>query len=150
MAIKYIQGHTRSLSRKVGADYEPVVCLTNTAYSSAMNMIERISVCTQGQAESSPSTISRSLSFSGLVVDTTLVGGTTAGETIEDLLTAQETSRTTGIADKWMLNGGDDGVAKYFDAYLSDASDDYPAEGDATFSGSLTINGMPSTTEPVA
>ena len=114
-------------------------------------MIERSNVCTGGDVESSPDTISRSVSFSGVVVDTSaLTGGMTDGETIEELYTAQEASRASGIADQWVLAPANDSTyvkEKYFEGFLSDASDSF-GDGDATFSGTITINGVPSADDP--
>ena len=148
---KYIKGVERILKRWDGTAYKPVVCLTNTDFSQALSMIERSNVCTGGDIESSPDTISRSVSFSGVVVDTSaLTGGMTDGETIEELYTAQEASRASGIADQWVLAPANDSTyvkEKYFEGFLSDASDSF-GEGDATFSGTITINGVPSADDP--
>lgn len=151
----YVQGATRSLMRRDSdGDYQPVVCLTETSYSSVVEMIDRVTICSEGQTESSANDINRSVSFSGIVVDITSLGNVapTVAETIDALYLAQEASLANKTPDAWLLKtktGSSSFENSYFYAYLSDASDSYPAEGDATFSGTLTINGKPTATAPV-
>ena len=151
MATKTIRGQHRILKRWDGAAYKPLVCLTSTDFSQALEMIEKVNVCTKGEVESRPDRITRSVSFSGEVVDTsTLEGGMASGETINELYEVQDAYITGGEIDSWSLEGVDveSGItAKYFNGYLSDASDSY-GEGDATFSGTITINGVPTAVNP--
>ena len=149
---KYVQGHERILKRYDGTAYKPLVCLTSTDFSQALSMIETINVCTNGEVESTPDSITRSVSFSGEIVDTSsLVGGMASGETIEELYTAQEESRTSGEADNWVLMAANDSLnvqPKYFKGFLSDASDSFAAGSKATFSGTITVNGVPVAVDP--
>lgn len=151
----YVQGASRSLFRRDSSDnYQPVVCLTETSYSSVVEMIDRVTVCSEGQTESSANDVNRSVSFSGIVVDVTSLGDVapTVSEAIDALYAAQEASLANKKPDAWLLKtktGESTFDNVYFYAYLSDASDSFPAEGDATFSGTLTINGKPTATAPV-
>ena len=151
MATKTIRGQHRILKRWEGTAYKPLVCLTSTDFSQALEVIEKVNVCTKGEVESRPDRITRSVSFSGEVVDTsTLEGGMASGETIDELYEVQDAYITGGEIDSWSLEGVDaeSGItAKYFNGYLSDASDSY-GEGDATFSGTITINGVPTSVNP--
>ena len=151
MATKYIKGLHRILKRWDGIAYKPLVCLTSTDFSQALAMLEKVNVCTGGEVEQHPDTISRSVAFSGEVVDTSsLEGGMGSGETINELYEVQDAYLTGGEVDQWSLEGIDAEsgiVAKYFKGYLSDASDSY-GDGDATFSGTITINGVPTAVDP--
>ena len=150
---KYINGAERLLSRYDGTTgYKPVICLTQTSYSRVMEMLEKVNVCTGGETRSYPSGKStRTVSFSGEVVDTTEVGGLTPGETIKELNDAADASEASGTPDQWLLgpaNGSTFVEEMYFDAFLGDISDDFTAGSTATFSGSLTINGKPTAVNP--
>lgn len=139
MATKYTQGASRVLNLKVGSLYKPIACLTETSFSSVLEMIERVTICSAGKKESTPSKINRSISFSGIIMDTVEFGGGTVGSTIKELIKIQEDSVENKTVYTWQLSRGA-GNVKNFEAILSDVSDSFPAEGDATFSGTLTIN----------
>lgn len=138
MADKHIQGAERILKLKVGSEYKPIGCLTETSYSSVLEMIDRVTICSGGKKESTPSGISRSVSFSGLIIDAVEFGGPSAGNTIKELIKIQEDTVANQTVYVWQL--AREASVKNFEAILSDVSDTFPAEGDATFSGTLTIN----------
>lgn len=138
MATRYTAGASRVLNLKVGAAFKPIACLTETSFSSVLEMIERVTICSAGKKESTPSKINRSISFSGIIMDTVEFGGESAGSTIKELIKIQEDSVENKTVYTWQLAQGAN--LKNFEAILSDVSDSYPAEGDATFSGTLTIN----------
>lgn len=128
--MKYIKGHKRRLYlfNRDTEIFEPVICLTSTDFSQVLEMIEKNNVCEKTEK---PRSINRSVSFSGEVA-------TDGGVTIDDLYQEQELSRNS--VSKWRLCGGLMGIE--FNAYLSDVSDSF-GDGDATFSGSLTLSGSP-------
>ena len=66
------------------------------------------------------------------------------GVSYDDLITAIESMEE----QNFRLDGR--GTSQYFKAVISNLDDTYPGEGDATFSGSLTINGDISETDPLA
>ncbi|MGJ1499622.1 hypothetical protein ACR79R_20080 [Sphingobacterium spiritivorum] len=144
---KYISGWEGTLAHWDGTAYKPVGCLTSSAYQSTMNMIDKVNMCTQGQTVQSPGTITRSVQIEGEVIDTTSVGGTTAMITIEELYALQEASRVSKVPNDWRLSRGPFGY-KYFKGFLSDLSDSYPAEGDATFSATMTVQENPTEVDP--
>lgn len=144
---KYVSGWVGSLSYWDGAAYKPVGCLTSSSFQSTMNMIEKINMCTQGETEQSPGSIVRSVSIEGEVIDTTAVGGVPASVSIEELYVLQEESRVSKTPIPWRLNRGPSGY-KYFKGYLSELSDNYAADADATFSGNLTVQGNPTDVDP--
>ena len=137
MADVNVKGHTGLLSVYDTTAYKPVVCLTSTSMSSVLRLIEKVNYCTQGETVRTIDGIDRTVSFDAEVM-TVDVGATNASYAeLLDLQGAEQTFKLEGR-----------GVAQYFSAVISDLSDTFPAEGDATFSGTLTINGDISETDP--
>ena len=136
MADVNVIGHSGILSVYVTAAYKPVVCLTSTSMSSVLRLIEKVNYCTQGETIKTIDGIDRTVSFDAEVM--TVDGSTHAS--YAELLELQ------GAEQTFKLEGR--GVAQYFSAVISDLSDTFPGEGDATFSGTLTINGDISETDP--
>ena len=149
MAEKYVSGHERTLARYDGTAYKPLVCLTSAAFQAVMNMIEKVNMCTNGKTQQSPNSITRTIQIEGEVVDTTVVGGASISESIEELYKVQETQLSTKKPDTWRLSNGPFGY-KYFDGFLTDLSDNYQAGEDATFSATLSVENTPSDTDPKA
>ena len=139
MADSNVKGHTGLLSVYDSAAYKPIVCLTSTSMSSVLRLIEKVNYCTQGETIRTIDGIDRTVSFDAEVMDVDAVGGT-ANASYAELLGWQEAEQTFKLEGR--------GDAKYFSAVISDLSDTVPGEGDATFSGTLTINGDISEEEP--
>ena len=137
MADVNVKGHTGLLSVYDTTAYKPIVCLTSTSMSSVLRLIEKVNYCTQGETVRTIDGIDRTVSFDAEVM-TVDVADTNAS--YAELLTLQ------GEEQKFKLEGR--GTEQFFKAVISDLSDTFPAEGDATFSGTLTINGDISETDP--
>ena len=137
MADVNVKGYTGLLSVYDTAAYKPIVCLTSTSMSSVLRLIEKVNYCTQGETIRTIDGIDRTVSFDAEVM-TVDVAATKAS--YAELLTLQ------GAEQTFKLEGR--GTLKYFKAVISDLSDTFPGEGDATFSGTLTINGDISETDP--
>lgn len=137
MADVNVKGHTGLLSVYDTTAYKPIVCLTSTSMSSVLRLIEKVNYCTQGQTVKTIDGIDRTVSFDAevMTVDTPATKASYA-----ELLGLQ------GVEQTFKLEGRGD--AQYFKAVISDLSDTFPGEGDATFSGTLTINGDISETDP--
>lgn len=137
MADVNVKGHTGLLSVYDTAAYKPIVCLTSTSMSSVLRLIEKVNYCTQGETVRTIDGVDRTVSFDAevMTVDTPATKASYA-----ELLELQ------GAEQTFKLEGR--GVAQYFSAVISDLSDTFPGEGDATFSGTLTINGDISATDP--
>ena len=137
MADVNVKGHTGLLSVYDTTAYKPIVCLTSTSMSSVLRLIEKVNYCTQGETVRTIDGIDRTVSFDAevMTVDTPATKASYA-----ELLTLQ------GEEQKFKLEGR--GTEQFFKAVISDLSDTFPAEGDATFSGTLTINGDISETDP--
>ena len=138
MADANVKGHTGLLSVYDTTAYKPIVCLTSTSMSSVLRLIEKVNYCTQGETVRTIDGIDRTVSFDAEVM--TVDGSTNAS--YAELLELQ------GAEQTFKLEGRGD--AQYFSAVISDLSDTFPGEGDATFSGTLTINGDISETDPKA
>ena len=136
MADVNVKGHTGLLSVYDTTAYKPIVCLTSTSMSSVLRLIEKVNYCTQGETIRTIDGIDRTVSFDAEVMT---VDGT-SNASYAELLALQ------GVEQTFKLEGRGD--AQYFDAVISDLSDTFPGEGDATFSGTLTINGDISATDP--
>ena len=141
MADSNVKGHTGLLSVYDSAAYKPIVCLTSTSMSSVLRLIEKVNYCTQGETIRTIDGIDRTVSFDAEVMTVDAVGGT-ANASYAELLGLQ------GAEQTFKLEGRS--TEKYFSAVISDLSDTFPAEGDATFSGTLTINGDISSSDPKA
>ena len=137
MADVNVKGYTGLLSVYDSAAYKPIVCLTSTSMSSVLRLIEKVNYCTQGETIRTIDGIDRTVSFDAEVM-TVDVGATNAS--YAELLDLQ------GAEQSFKLEGR--GTEQFFKAVISDLSDTFPGEGDATFSGTLTINGDISDTDP--
>ena len=145
---KYIAGKEGTLAVAVGNVWKPVGCLTSSAYSATMNMLEKVNMCTDGQTVQSPGSITRSVQIEGEVVDTTSIGGAGIDQSFEELYELQENEVVTKTPDKWRLSRGPLGY-KYFEGFISDLSDNYQAGEDATFSATLTVQAKPTEVDPL-
>lgn len=134
----YIKGHEGTLSVAVGNAWKPVGCLTSSSFSSAMNMIEKVNMCTGGETVQTPSSLTRTVQIEGEIVDTTAVGGATIEQSYGELRELQEDHASTRVASKWRLSQGAIGHL-YFEGFISDLSNNFQAGEDATFSATLTV-----------
>jgi len=139
MADVNVKGHTGLLSVYDTAAYKPIVCLTSTSMSSVLRLIEKVNYCTQGETVRTIDGIDRTVSFDAEVM------------TVDDTAEAKNASYSEllglqGEEQTFKLEGR--GTGQYFSAVISNLSDTFPGEGDATFSGTLTINGDISASDP--
>jgi hypothetical protein len=137
----YVKGHTGILSVKDASTYKPLVCLTSTSVDRSVNTSEMVNYCTQGETITQIDSISRSVSFDAIIVDETDLGG---GSGYNDLVAIMETKKSHAFKIE-----GRDGD-QYFTAIITSLSDTFPGDGNATFSGTMTVQGEFSATEPGA
>ena len=137
MADVNVKGHTGLLSVYDTAAYKPIVCLTSTSMSSVLRLIDKVNYCTQGETIRTIDGIDRTVSFDAEVMTVDVADDNAS---YAELLTLQGEEQTFKLEGR--------GTEQYFSAVISDLSDTFPGEGDATFSGTLTINGDISETDP--
>ena len=140
----YVKGHTGILSVKDETAYKPLVCLTSTAGDMTSTTSERVNYCTQGEPETSVDAVTESVSFDGLIIDEDDMDPGEYG--YADLKALMRTKK----AHLFRLEGVGRGDAQYFNAVITSLGDVFESGSDATFSGSMNINGEPSATDPEA
>lgn len=116
------------LAYKSGGTYIPVACITSRSEGNATNYMEKVNVCTEGKLVRTPSSITRTVSVSGEVVD--------AGSLQE--LRALQNSKAEQIFR--VYNTAE--TAQYFKAIITNLNADHPTgEGeDSTFTMDLDLN----------
>lgn len=150
---KYIKGFTGNLavwvpgvSPALGA-YKPVVCLTESSHELVQETIDKVNMCTLGQTIQTVRSVTESATISGEVVDLTSLGGDTTQVTVEYLKSLSKAQVNDG-PNIFRLSRGSGFL--YFSANLSNVSDSYSADSDATFSATLAIQGSSSSVDPNA
>lgn len=137
MANTNVKGHTGLLSVYDTAAYKPIVCFTSTSMSSVLRLIEKVNYCTEGETVQSIDGIDRTVNFDAEVMT---IGAPGDAVSYAELLALQEAEQTFKLEGR--------GSAQYFNAVISNLDDTFQAGEDATFSGTLTINGDISETDP--
>ena len=137
----YKKGHTGILSVKDASTYKPLVCLTSTSVDRSANTSEMVNYCTQGETVTQIDSISRSVSFDAIIVDETDLG---EGSGYNDLVAIMETKQS----HTFKIEGRDG--EQYFKAIITSLSDTFPGDGNATFSGTMIVQGEFSATDPDA
>ena len=137
----YVKGHTGILYVKDTTTYKPLVCLTSTSVDRSANTSEMVNYCTQGETVIQIDSISRSVSFDAIIVDETDLGD---GSGYNDLVAIMETKQSHNFKIE-----GRDGE-QFFSAIITSLSDTFPGDGNATFSGTMTVQGEFSATDPDA
>ena len=139
MANTNVKGHTGLLSVYVTSAYKPIVCLTSTSMSSVLRLIEKVNYCTEGETVQTIDGIDRTVSFDAEVMT---IGGT-SDASLSEIMALQGEEQTFKLE-------GRGSAPQYFAAVISNLDDSYAAGEDATFSGTLTINGDIVTSDPKA
>ena len=137
----YVKGHTGVLYVKDTATYKPLVCITSTSVDRSANTSEMVNYCTQGETITQVDSISRSVSFDAIIVDETDIG-TDSG--YNDLVAIMETKKS----HTFKIEGRDG--EQYFTASITSLSDTFAGGENATFSGTMTVQGEFLATDPEA
>lgn len=135
----YVKGHTGILSVKDASTYKPLVCLTSTSVDRSANTSEMVNYCTEGETITQIDSISRSVSFDAIIVAEADLG-TDSG--YADLVAIMETK----ASHMFKIEGRDGN--QFFSASITSLSDTFPGDGNATFSGTMTVHGEFLATEP--
>ena len=137
----YKKGHTGILSVKDATTYKPLVCLTSTSVDRSANTSEMVNYCTEGETITQIDSISRSVSFDAIIVDESDLGTGDSG--YADLVAIMETK----ASHMFKIEGRDGN--QFFSASITSLSDTFPGDGNATFSGTMTVQGEFLATDPV-
>lgn len=139
MAKVTIEGHAGILSVYRTSAYKPLICLTNTSLERSAVTTEKTNYCTEGKTETRVKDITKSVSFDAeFATDDEATNIATYNDVAEICDSKEE--------EYYKLEGR--GEPLYFKAIITSLSDSFPGDGDATFSGTLNINGDISTTDP--
>lgn len=132
--MENIKGQEALLSMYVGAAYKPIVCLTETSTNRVSEVVQKVNYCTKGVPISKVDSVSTTVNISGEIV--TLGQDDTGKATYKDLITAIESKEEQAFKYETI----DSATPEYFKAVIASLDGTF-GEGDATFSGSLTVNG---------
>lgn len=132
--MENVKGQEALLSLYVGAAYKPIVCLTETSTNRVSEIIQKVNYCTRGVPTSKVDSVSTTVNISGEIV--TLGQDDTGKATYKDLITAIESKEEQTFKYETL----DSTTPEYFKAVIASLDGTF-GEGDATFSGSLTVNG---------
>lgn len=131
--MENIKGQEALLSLYVGAAYKPIVCLTETSTNRVSEIIQKVNYCTRGVPTSKVDSVSTTVNISGEIVK---LDDEVNKATYKDLITAIESKEEQAFKYETI----DSATPEYFKAVIASLDGTF-GEGDATFSGSLTVNG---------
>ena len=131
--MENIKGQEALLSMYVDAAYKPIVCLTETSTNRVSEIIQKVNYCTKGVPTSKVDSVSTTVNISGEIVK---LDDEVNKATYKDLITAIESKEEQTFKYETI----DSAAPEYFKAVIASLDGTF-GEGDATFSGSLTVNG---------
>ena len=137
----YVKGHTGILSVKDASTYKPLVCITSTSVDRSANTSEMVNYCTDGETVTQIDSISRSVNFDAIIVDEADLGADESG--YADLVAIMETKES----HMFKIEGRDG--EQFFSASITSLSDTFAGGENATFSGTMTVQGEFLATDPV-
>ena len=129
----YVKGHTGVLYVKDETSYKPLVCLTSTSVDRSANTSEMVNYCTLGETITQVESISRSVSFDAIIVDEADMGTDESG--YADLVAIMESKKS----HTFKIEGRDG--EQYFTASITSLSDTFASGENATFSGTMMVQG---------
>ena len=141
-----IHGKLGILSLWDTSAYKPVACLTSNSLATTLSVIESNTKCDPGNTVRNADQFSYDISADGEYIDTTSVGGEDTLASHDWLLVKQMAA--TDVV--WKLDSGLADTIYYGTAILSDLNLDQPADGNSTFSATLSGSGAIVTTDPNA
>jgi hypothetical protein len=127
--------------------YRPVACLTSNSLTETRNIIESQTKCNPGVTTKTSGTYNAEIGLEGEYIDTTSVGAAVtkaSHDYIHDII-------VLGSEVTWKMDTGlTDDDAYYGTGFVSDLGLDAPAGDElATFSASLSVNGLVVKVDPI-
>lgn len=135
----FVNGADRILYIKIGANYVPIGCLSSNSFSESSEMLDTTTRDNNGWATSRPVNQSYSLSFDGVQVNSTLVGGDFTVASYDKL----KGYKRGKILIEWKLQGAVYPVVDYGSGYITELSEANTVNEFMTFNGTITGFGIP-------
>ncbi len=137
--MNFIKGEDRILYIKTNGTYLPIGCLTGNTFEESAELLDTTTRDNAGWVTSIPVVQSYSISFNGMQVNSTLVGG--------DFMVASYDKLSTVKRDKirieWKIQGLEFPVVDYGFGYITAISEANNVGEFMTFSGTITGFGKP-------
>lgn len=137
--MDYVNGQDRILYIKYNGVYMPVGCLTGNSIDDSTEMIDTTTRDSEGWATSKPVLQSYSISFSGIQVNSTLIGGNFNVSSYDRLTDIKRGN----IKIDWKIQGTIFPVVDYGQGYINNLSSVENVGEFMSFSGSITGFGKP-------
>lgn len=137
--MEFIDGEDRILFIKINGAYLPVGCLTGNTIDETTEMIDTTTRDNKGWSTSRPLNQSYTISFNGLQVNSTLVGGNFNLASYDKL----KTIKRNRIRIEWKIQGSKFPVVDYGEGYITDIGEANNVGELMSFSGSITGYGIP-------
>lgn len=140
--MNYVNGENRILYLKINGVYMPIGCLSDNSFEESVSFINTTTRDNQGWETSKPTTQTYSLSFSGVQVNSTLVGGIFTVASYDKL----KLLKRNKVLLEWKLQGSEFPVVDYGFCYISSLSEESNIDEFMSFTGALTGFGKPEVT----
>lgn len=140
--MNFINGNDRILYLKTNGIYMPVGCLTSNGITEDSEMIDTTTRDNKGWKTQRPLVQSYSIPFSGVQINSTVVGGNFNIASYDKLVAFKRNK----LLLEWKIQGVKFPVVDYGFAYLSNIESTESVEEFMSFSGTLIGFGMPLTT----
>jgi hypothetical protein len=137
--MDYVNGEDRILFIKTEGVYLPIGCLTSNTLDESTEMLDTTTRDNKGWASGTPALQSYIIGFSGIQVNSTLVGGNFNVASYDKLTTIKRLK----IKVEWKIQGTKFPVVDYGMGYISDIGEASNVGEFMSFTGSITGFGPP-------
>lgn len=137
--MDFVNGEDRILFIKYNGIYLPIGCLTGNTIDETTDMIDTTTRDNQGWSTSVPLLQSYSIGFSGIQVNSTVVGGNFNVASYDKLTVIKRDK----IRVEWKIQGSIFPVVDYGEGYITDLGSAENVGEFMSFSGSITGFGKP-------
>lgn len=139
--MDFVNGEDRILYVKINGVYLPVGCLTGNNIDETTEMIDTTTRDNNGWSTSAPNLQSYNVSFSGIQVNSTVIGGNFNVASYDKL----KTIKRNKIRIEWKVQGKIFPIVDYGEGYISDLSEANNVGEFMSFSGNIIGFGKPLT-----
>lgn len=137
--MDFVNGEDRILYIKYNGVYLPIGCLTGNTIDESTEMIDTTTRDNQGWATSAPVLQNYTIGFSGLQVNSTVVGGNfnvASHDRLQDIKRAK-------LRVEWKIQGSIYPIVDYGEGYVTDLGNTENVGEFMSFSGTITGFGKP-------